>query len=254
MTDPVAAEPPVLRIAIPAAVTLAGLFCGLLSMSWATTRPYAACLAILGAGMFDMVDGRVARMVNGRSTFGAELDSLADIVSFGVAPAWLAYCWALAEPTPAGTVPGVDPWLFFAFAFTACSAVRLARFNVEDGADDALTERFGGLPTPAGALLIVTVVMASHELGMDELRSRAVVAPLLLISGALMVSRIPLRSYKKFPNRFIQVSYWGLIVFGLALLLLDLPGGTVLFGFVVYYILRGITTGLGERREARGKS
>ena len=246
MSDPVSVEPPAHRIALPASVTLAGLFCGMLSMSWAADRPYAACCAIIAAGLFDMIDGRVARMANARSSFGAEIDSLADIVSFGVAPAWLSYQWALAEPG----ATGIDWWLLFGFVFAACSAVRLARFNVGAAADTGPTIFFGGLPTPAGALFVTTVIMVAHELGLEEqLRDRRVIAPLLVVGGALMVSNLPLPSYKTFPNRTLKFSYYGLIVFGLTLLLLGLPGGAVLFGFVVYYILSGLVNARSRKAQ-----
>ena len=241
-----ASEPSARRIAIPAAVTLASLFCGLLSMSLAETMPYSASCAIVVAGVFDMADGRVARVFNARSSFGAQLDSLVDVVSFGVAPAWLVYVWVLAAPA-GDAVPWLDPWLALPFAFAACAAVRLARFNVEDARTDGPTKVFGGLPAPAGALVVTTVIMASHELGIEELRSRTVMAPVVVIAAALMVSQIPLPSYKTFPNRVMQATYYGLLVLGLTMLVLGLPGGTLLLAFVVYYALSGVITGLRGR-------
>ena len=227
-------EPPPWRIAIPSSVTLAGIFFGLLSITLATERPYASCLALIGAALCDMIDGRVARVVGARSSFGAELDSLADIVSFGLAPAWLVYRWALSPTLPLG----FDPWILVAFAFVAAGAVRLARFNTKTAAGASLDE-FEGLPIPVAAMLNVTFVMMSHELAIPELRSPALMAAVMVVAAVLMVSRLPLPSYKKFPSRTRQLVFYGLVAGGLVMLALGEPGGTVLLFFVTFYVLGG---------------
>jgi CDP-diacylglycerol--serine O-phosphatidyltransferase len=223
------------RSAIPNAITLAGILCGLQSMVWATTRPYDACLAIIAAALFDMVDGRVARLVHGQSELGAQLDSLADLVSFGVAPAWLAHRWVLPDtPTPL-----LDPWLVTAFFFVACAALRLARFNAGQGAGTSWA--FEGLPTPAAALLLICTVMAWHELQLEFLRQPAVIAPLLIAIGSLMVSRVPFRTYKSFRTGWGRRLFFGAIAGGLGLLLLRGPGGSVLLGLIATYVLLGLS-------------
>ncbi len=235
-------EPAPWRIAIPATITLSGIGFGLLSIAWASSNAYAACLALIGASLCDLVDGRVARLASARSKFGAELDSLADIVSFGLAPAWLVYRWSLVPPPH----EGLHPWLLLAFAFLAAGAVRLARFGskLDDGQPK---DWFEGLPIPVAALVPVTVVMASHELHLEWLRNPMIMSVTLAASALLMVSRIPMPAYKRFPNRFLQMTFYGIIVGGLIMLVFDLPGGATLFGFGVLYLgvgfVRGVTHG-----------
>ena len=100
------------RIAFPQAITLSGIFCGMLAILWAPMRPYWACTAIIVAALCDTVDGRIARVLKTQSTFGAQLDSLADIVSFGLAPAYLVYYWVFA---PQEFVVFDLSWLFLFF-------------------------------------------------------------------------------------------------------------------------------------------
>jgi len=237
---PESSPPSPWRIAVPSAITLGGIFFGLWSMALAQAHPYGACLALIGACMCDMADGRVARWLGARSAFGAELDSLADIVSFGLAPAWLTYRWSLA---PAATA-GLDPWLLVAFAFVAAGAVRLARFNTT--LDVASGDQFVGLPIPMAALLCVTPIMASHELGIEAIARPLVMSGVMLSAAALMVSPLPLPSYKRFPSRALQVVFYGLIAGGLLLLVLRLPGGAVLLGFVGLYLLIGLWRALAR--------
>ena len=240
MTATATSDPPPWRIAIPSSVTLAGIFFGLLSIALASSRPYGACLALIGASLCDMLDGRVARVVGARSAFGAELDSLADIVSFGLAPAWLVYRWSLAPSGP----EGFDPWLLVAFTFVAAGAVRLARFNTKLG--EGPIDEFEGLPIPVAAMLCVTMVMMSHELGIEQVRSPQIMASVMLVGAVLMVSRLPLPSYKRFPNRVQKVVFYGLIVAGLTMLALGEPGGTALLGFTLLYLLIGFWRGAGR--------
>jgi CDP-diacylglycerol--serine O-phosphatidyltransferase len=230
----ISTDPPPWRIAIPSSVTLAGIFFGLLSIALAAERPYAACLALVGSALCDMIDGRVARVVGARSSFGAELDSLADIVSFGLAPAWLVYRWSLSPTLPVG----FDPWILVAFAFVAAGAVRLARFNTKTAKGASLDE-FEGLPIPVAAMLNVTFVMMSHELDIPELRRPELMASVMLVAAVLMVSRLPLPSYKKFPNRTLQLVFYGLVAAGLTMLALGKPGGTALLGFTLVYMAGG---------------
>lgn len=236
-------EPPPWRIAVPSSVTLTGIFFGLLSIALASERPYAACLALVGASLCDMIDGRVARVVGARSSFGAELDSLADIVSFGLAPAWLVYRWSLSPTLP----DGFDPWLLVAFMFVAAGAVRLARFNTKVESGGPIDE-FEGMPIPVAAMLAATLVMASHELGLEQLREPRIMATALMVASVLMVSRLPLPSYKRFPNRVTQIVFYTLISCGLMMLALGLPGGTALLGFIGLYLMIGFGRWFSRRR------
>ncbi|MCH9682739.1 MAG: CDP-alcohol phosphatidyltransferase family protein [Deltaproteobacteria bacterium] len=224
-------EPSAWRIAIPASITLAGIGFGLLSLALAASNAYGSCLALIGAALCDMIDGRVARLTSARSKFGAELDNLADIVSFGIAPAWLVYRWSLAPPPH----EGFHPWLLLAFAFVAAGAIRLARYATK--LDDGPVKEFEGLAIPIAALIPVTLVMASHELSIEAIRQPNIMAASLAIPAILMVGRMPMPSYKRFPNRAGQLTFYGLITGGLTLLAFQLPGGATLFGFLVSYVI-----------------
>ncbi len=224
-----------LKAAVPSIVTLGGVFAAFLAIIWAPVRPYWACNAIIAACLCDMVDGRLARTLGVQSRFGAELDSLADVIAFGVAPAMLVYHAALAGSGPWH----LGPWFFASFLFAACGALRLARFNTVLDLDECGDE-FQGIPVPISALLVTTTVMMSFELGVPGLLRPGVMVPVLLISGLLGVSRVRFPSYKRFPSRFEQVLFYGSIAGGLTLLFLGGPGGTVLLGMLLWYVGRGL--------------
>src|SRR5512136_3184853 len=145
----------------PNLFTVSSIFLGFYSMTLSAGDPspaqlYRAALAIFFAIFFDMFDGRVARMTRTQSDFGVQLDSLADVVSFGAAPALLVYKWALA---PMGFLG-----LFVSFSFAACGALRLARFNVLAARGDKGSSRFFvGLPIPLAAGTIVALVIAHYR-------------------------------------------------------------------------------------------
>ena len=234
-----------LRIAFPQAITLSGIFCGMLAIMWAPMRPYWACVAIILAALCDTVDGRVARVLKTQSTFGAQLDSLADIVSFGLAPVYLVYYWVFA---PQEFVVFDLSWIFL-FFFVACGALRLARFNTTTNAAGEVQKEFEGIPIPVGALLPTTLVMTRYELDLLWLQDRRIAAALLLVSGFLMISRIRFPSYKHFRNRKRQIFYYGLIIFGLSVLCSGGPGGTLLLSFIIGYVLYGIASGFRREQE-----
>jgi CDP-diacylglycerol--serine O-phosphatidyltransferase len=147
---------------------------------------FAEAAPLIGAAVIlDMLDGRIARLTNTQSEFGAQLDSLADAVSFGVAPALLAYCWVLQTVPRAG-------WPA-AFLFCACGVLRLARFNVQRHVVDA--RFFVGLPIPAGAAQIAAIVFVFPETPVDRWPAAAMLA-LVVALGLLMVSTFRYRSFK----------------------------------------------------------
>ena len=231
-----------LKTAAPQVVTLGGVLAALLAIVWAPSRPYWACNAIIAACLCDMVDGRIARALGVQSQFGAELDSLADVIAFGVAPAMLAYHTALGN----GSTYPVSPWLLASFLFLACSALRLARFNTGlDTGENA--DAFQGIPTPVSALLVTTTIMTSHELEVAEILRPSVMVPVLLISGLLGIVRVRFPSYKRFRSRFGQILFYGSILGGLTLLLLGGPGGTVLLALMLVYITRGLIVAATHR-------
>ena len=173
---------------IPNLLTTGNLFSGLFSILAVFNANYvAASIAILIAVVFDMLDGKSARLMNGTSKFGVEYDSLADLVSFGVAPGLLIYSWALSGHGMFGSA--------VMFAFVACGALRLARYNAMASASES--KYFTGLPIPAAASVISTVVLFDHHI----VRMGAEVKPILILVmtltlAFLMVSTIKYRSFK----------------------------------------------------------
>ena len=178
---------------IPNLLTTGNLFSGLYSILAVFNANYvAAAIAILVAVVFDMLDGKSARWTNSTSQFGVEYDSLADLVSFGVAPGLLIYSWALSSHGMLGSA--------VMFAFVACGALRLARYNVMASA--AESKFFMGLPIPAAASVVATLVVFDHHI----VRMGAEVKPLLILSmtltlAFLMVSTIKYRSFKDLKFR-----------------------------------------------------
>jgi CDP-diacylglycerol--serine O-phosphatidyltransferase len=173
---------------LPNLFTAASLFCGFFAIISVMGERYeAAAVAIFLSGLLDGLDGRVARLTRSTSQFGVEFDSLADLVAFGVAPALLAFQWALA---PFGRLG----WLA-AFMFVVCGALRLARFNVQKSVEDV--SYFKGLPIPAAACFIASLVLfVSFWEGELEARSYPILVMIYFLSF-LMVSTIPYYSFKK---------------------------------------------------------
>lgn len=225
-----------LLIALPSTVTLLGVLFGFLCLLWAPTDPYAAGCAIIGASLCDMIDGRIARLTGTSSAFGVQLDSLADLASFGIAPAFLAYHWAVG-PVP---TQGFDPLSLVAFLYVVGCAVRLARFNVDTSSDTSPGFFMKGLPSPVAALLLTTLTMTSQELAWPFLRSPALILSVALLLAILMVTTVPFPSYKKFKSRPRQLAFFASITAGLTLLIAGGPGGAVLCGLLTLYVVVGL--------------
>lgn len=178
---------------LPNLFTVSSIFCGFYGAITAAgaTEPrdlYRACIAILFAMVFDSVDGRVARLTRTQSAFGVQMDSLADVISFGAAPALIAWHWGLST---FGTVG-----LLACFVYTACGAIRLARFNVMAAASAGPSHYFLGLPIPAAAGLLVATIIASLQAG-QALDGSEAWAPVGMVGlGLLMVSSIRFRTFK----------------------------------------------------------
>ncbi|HEY8353374.1 MAG TPA: CDP-diacylglycerol--serine O-phosphatidyltransferase [Sphingomonadales bacterium] len=178
------------RSLVPNAVTVLALCAGMTSIKFALAgRWEMAAGAIIIAGIFDMLDGRVARMMKGASRFGAELDSLSDVISFGVAPAVLVYLWTLSRLGGIGWV--------LALGFAVCCALRLARFNVMSELEETPSKNFTGVPAPMAAGLALWPFALSVQFGTDFFRNPALVAPYMALLSFLMVSRLPTLSLKK---------------------------------------------------------
>lgn len=180
-----------LRAMMPNAITAAALCAGLTGIRFAIEGEWKfAVLAVVLAGVLDGIDGRIARMLNAQSRFGAELDSLADSLSFGVAPALILYLWALKDLPTFG-------WLA-ALAFAVCCALRLARFNARIDTDDQPHKSAGfltGVPAPVGAGLAFTPVYLWFETGIEVLRNPIALALWLGLIAALMISNMATLSW-----------------------------------------------------------
>lgn len=228
---------------LPNLFTTAALFAGFYAVLSANAGRFeAAALAIFAAMLLDGFDGRVARMTNTQTDFGAEFDSLSDMVAFGVAPALVAYEWALGGLGKLG-------WLA-AFVYTAGAALRLARFNTQVGIADK--RYFQGLPSPSAAAIIA----ASVWIGVDNDIAGGSVALLVALftagAGLLMVSNFRYQSFKLLDLHG-QVPFMVLVVvmLGFALVVLDPP--IVLFLLFLAYALSGPVLTLVQRRRRRGR-
>lgn len=181
---------------LPNAFTVASIFCGFLAMILAFKgqgNPESIYRAswLIGLSMFlDGMDGRVARLTNTQSAFGLQLDSLADVVAFGVAPAVVIYQWALADMGFVG--------VFAAFSFIACGAMRLARFNVqcEEDADDA-SNYFTGIPIPTAAGVLASFILMNIAFGVSPAGMEWPIMGLVMLMAFLMVSTVRYPTFKK---------------------------------------------------------
>ncbi len=173
---------------IPNLFTTGNLFCGFLAIiSTFKGRPFYGAVSILIAVVFDQLDGKIARLAGSSSRFGIEYDSLADLISFGVAPALLIYYWALESFGRLG-------WLA-AFLFLACGALRLARFNVQTATADP--KYYIGLPIPAAATFIALTVLLYHRLGENLTTEHIAILIMMYVLSFLMVSNIRYHSFKE---------------------------------------------------------
>ena len=214
---------------IPNILTLLALCAGMTAIRFALEEHYRqAVVAIIVAGIFDGIDGRIARLLKGTSEFGAELDSLSDFVSFGVAPALLMYLWSVQSLSSLG-------WIV-ALLFAICCGLRLARFNTQIGADlpPYAYNFFTGVPAPAGAGLAIIPMLLNFEFGWSGFRSGWFGAVVLAAVGALMVSRVPTFSMKRFhvPREWVLAML--LVIAGLAALATTEPWATLLLIGVIY--------------------
>ena len=214
---------------IPNILTLLALCAGMTAIRFALEEHYRqAVVAIIVAGVFDGIDGRIARLLKGTSEFGAELDSLSDFVSFGVAPALLMYLWSVQSLASLG-------WMV-ALLFAICCGLRLARFNTQIGADlpPYAYNFFTGVPAPAGAGLAIIPMLLNFEFGWSGFRSGWFGAIVLAAVGALMVSRVPTFSMKRFhvPREWVLAML--LIIAGLAALATTEPWAMLLLIGLIY--------------------
>jgi CDP-diacylglycerol--serine O-phosphatidyltransferase len=214
---------------LPNLLTTAGLFSGFFAIvSSMNGRFEAAAVAIFVAMIFDGLDGRVARMTNTQSAFGAEYDSMADMVSFGVAPALVAYNWGLSDLGKIG-------WLA-AFIYVSGAALRLARFNTQLGTADK--RYFQGLASPAAAALVAGLVWVGVEYRADGADYGIIVALVTGLAGLLMVSNFKYNSFKEL-NLQGKVPFVALLIVMLVFVIVATEPALVLFIVFALYALAG---------------
>jgi CDP-diacylglycerol---serine O-phosphatidyltransferase len=245
---------------LPNLFTTIALFAGFFSIVQAMNGRFEqAALAIFVALVFDGLDGRVARFTHTQSAFGAEYDSLADMVSFGVAPALVIYVWALKDFSSAQNIPILGGWIttrlgwIAAFIYCSCAALRLARFNTQLEVADK--RYFQGLPSPAAACLVAGMVWAMNEYQIRGVDVKWIAWVLTAFAGLSMVSNFKYYSGKDINPRK-SISFNSLVKIALAILVLMTVSSTLpemLFFMFVCYALSGYVLAALEfsRRRSR---
>jgi len=241
---------------LPNALTTGALFAGFYSIISGINGQFtASAIAVVVAGLLDGLDGRVARLTNTQSEFGSQYDSLSDLISFGLAPALLAFNWSLASLRDLGPVAGKLGWLA-AFLFVACAALRLARFNTQVGVEDK--GYFQGLASPAAAGTLVTTIWFFADQGISGESVRWLIWLETVALGLLMFSRVRYFSGKTWPSGD-KIPMYALFLLVLTFVLLALDPPTVLMIIGIVYVSSGlIITLLGRQqwksRRSRRKS
>ena len=198
------------RVILPNMLTLIGVCIGLSSIRFALDEKFEfAIIAIIFAALIDGLDGRIARLIKGTSKVGKELDSLTDVISFGVAPAFIMYFWKLNELGRFG-------WLL-CLVYVICVALRLARFNVNSNQEPSWKDNFfEGVPSPAGGILVLTPLIVSLT-GFDyfELNYNLIVPIFFVVISILLISKFPSYSFKKIviPRRTTIFLLFGIVLF-----------------------------------------
>jgi CDP-diacylglycerol---serine O-phosphatidyltransferase len=234
---------------LPNLITLSSVFCGFYSLQTSASAKgeqdfYRAALLIVFAMLFDMLDGRVARMTKTQSAFGLQIDSIADVLSFGAAPALLVYEWTLHQLGTYGLVAS--------FLFVACGAVRLARFNVlsmgEGGKPTKPSKYIVGLPIPGAAGILVSIVVANHAvggaIGLPEYAWGMLGVTVFL--SFLMVSTIRFRSFKEIKLNLRTVLFVAFAIGSSVFISMRMKPAFVLVWLLGFYILLGIFESLWQ--------
>ncbi len=220
------------RVILPNILTLVGVCIGLTSIKFAFDGKFElSIIAVIVAGVIDGLDGRIARLIKGTSKVGKELDSLTDVISFGVAPAFIMYFWSLSEIGRLG-------WLI-SLIFVVCVALRLARFNVNSEADPSWRDNFfEGIPSPAGGILVLMPIIYSFSEIQFFSPNYNILVPVLFISiSFLLISKIPTYSLKKIVvprNTTIFLLFIIVLYFGL---LLIYTFNTLIISGIIYFLM-----------------
>ncbi|TWO71924.1 CDP-diacylglycerol--serine O-phosphatidyltransferase [Caenimonas sedimenti] len=214
---------------LPNLFTLAALFGGFYAVVMAMNGRFdLAAAGVFVAMVLDSLDGRVARMTNTQSAFGEQMDSLSDMVSFGAAPALIAYEWSLK---------GLGRWGWIAaFVYCACAALRLARFNVNTAVVDK--RYFQGLPSPAAAALMAGFIGLMTDLGVKPYDVPWVMFAVALYAGLTMVTNVPFYSFKDVQMKK-SVPFVVIVLIALGIAIINIHPPIVLFALFVIYGLSG---------------
>jgi CDP-diacylglycerol--serine O-phosphatidyltransferase len=226
---------------LPNMITLAALFGGFYAVVMAMNDRFdLATVGVFVAMVLDSLDGRVARLTHTQSAFGEQMDSLADMVSFGAAPALIAYEWALKD---------IGRWGWIAaFVYCACAALRLARFNVNTSVVDK--RFFQGLPSPAAAALVAGFIWLTTEAGYSGADLVWPMFAITLYAGLTMVTNVPFYSFKDLSLKK-SVPFAAIVLIALGIAIINIHPPTVLFALFVAYGLSGYV--VYGWRKAKGK-
>ncbi len=217
------------RVILPNMLTLIGVCIGLTSIRFALDEKFEfAIVAIILAAVIDGLDGRIARLIKGTSKVGKELDSLTDMISFGVAPAFIMYFWKL-------NALGRFGWLV-CLIYVICVALRLARFNVNSNQDPSWKDNFfEGVPSPAGGILVLTpLIISMTDFNYIQFNYDIIVPTFFIITSLLLISKFPSYSFKKIV---IQRKTTIFLLFGIVLffgLLLIYPFNVISISIIIY--------------------
>ena len=224
------------RVILPNMLTLIGVCIGLSSIRFALDEKFEfAIIAIMFAALIDGLDGRIARLIKGTSKVGKELDSLTDMISFGVAPAFIMYFWKL-------NTLGRFGWLL-CLIYVICVALRLARFNVNTGQAPSWRDNFfEGVPSPAGGILVLTpLIFSLTSFDLININYDIVVTVFLIVTSLLLISKFPSYSFKKIV---IQRKATIFLLFGIVLffgLLLIYPFNVISISVIIYLVMLPIS-------------
>ena len=219
------------RVVLPNALTLIGVCIGLSSINFALNQNFTlAIIAVLVAAVIDGLDGRIARLIKGTSKVGKELDSFTDVISFGVAPAFIMYFWVLNTLGKVG-------WLI-SLVYVVCIALRLARFNINTGGEPSWRDNFfEGVPSPAGGILVLTpLIYEVSGLGILNLNYQILVPSIFVVVSILLISKMPTYAFKKISVKRKTTVF---LVFGVVLafvLLFMFPFQTLVAATSIYIL------------------
>jgi len=220
------------RVILPNMLTLIGVCIGLTSIRFALDGKFEfAIIAVIFAALIDGLDGRIARLIKGTSKVGKELDSLTDMISFGVAPAFIMYFWKL-------NTLGRFGWLV-CLIYVICVALRLARFNVNSNQEPSWRDNFfEGVPSPAGGILVLTpLIISLTDFNYVQLNYDIIVPTFFIVTSLLLISKFPSYSFKKIV---IQRKATIFLLFGIVLffgLLLIYPFNIIAVSAVIYLLI-----------------